>query len=76
MGLKPSCYVSEAEHKPNCEGEIGGESPYCFEHNAQGMLSALLGPDRTAGGNMEWTAPTFEEICLNCEINSYASAKL
>jgi len=25
---------------------------------------------------MEWTAPAFEEICLNCEINSYASAKL
>jgi coenzyme PQQ precursor peptide PqqA len=25
---------------------------------------------------MEWTAPVFEEICLNCEINSYASAKL
>jgi len=25
---------------------------------------------------MEWTAPAFEEICLNCEINSYASAAL
>jgi len=25
---------------------------------------------------MEWTAPAFEEICLNCEINSYASATL
>jgi len=25
---------------------------------------------------MEWIKPTFEEICLNCEINSYASAKL
>jgi len=25
---------------------------------------------------MEWTAPAFEEIYLNCEINSYASAKL
>jgi len=25
---------------------------------------------------MEWTAPQFEEIALNCEINSYASAKL
>jgi coenzyme PQQ precursor peptide PqqA len=30
----------------------------------------------TAGGIMEWTAPAFEEVCLNCEINSYASAKL
>jgi len=28
------------------------------------------------GEIMEWTAPAFEEICLNCEINSYASAKL
>ena len=27
-------------------------------------------------GIMEWTAPVFEEVCLNCEINSYASAKL
>jgi len=25
---------------------------------------------------MEWTAPAFEEVCLNCEINSYASARL
>jgi coenzyme PQQ precursor peptide PqqA len=25
---------------------------------------------------MQWTAPAFEEVCLNCEINSYASAKL
>jgi len=25
---------------------------------------------------MEWTAPKFEEVTLNCEINSYASAAL
>jgi len=25
---------------------------------------------------MEWTKPQFEEISLNCEINSYASATL
>jgi len=25
---------------------------------------------------MEWTTPKFEEISLNCEINSYASAKM
>jgi coenzyme PQQ precursor peptide PqqA len=33
---------------------------------------------RTAYGEiiMQWTAPAFEEVCLNCEINSYASAKL
>jgi len=25
---------------------------------------------------MEWTTPQFEEIALNCEINSYANAQL
>jgi coenzyme PQQ precursor peptide PqqA len=25
---------------------------------------------------MEWTLPKFEEVSLNCEINSYASAQL
>jgi len=25
---------------------------------------------------MQWTTPQFEEVCLNCEINSYAQAKL
>jgi len=25
---------------------------------------------------MEWTAPQHEEICLNCEISSYANAEL
>jgi coenzyme PQQ precursor peptide PqqA len=25
---------------------------------------------------MEWTTPEFEEVALNCEINSYASAAL
>jgi len=25
---------------------------------------------------MEWTTPQFEEISLNCEINSYASAEM
>jgi coenzyme PQQ precursor peptide PqqA len=25
---------------------------------------------------MEWTTPQFEEISLNCEINSYANAEL
>jgi coenzyme PQQ precursor peptide PqqA len=28
------------------------------------------------GKTMEWTAPKFEEVALNCEINSYASAAL
>jgi len=25
---------------------------------------------------MEWTSPEFEEVSLNCEINSYALATL
>ncbi|MGO9649766.1 MAG: pyrroloquinoline quinone precursor peptide PqqA [Terriglobales bacterium] len=25
---------------------------------------------------MEWTTPKFEEISLNCEINSYAKAEM
>jgi len=25
---------------------------------------------------MEWTTPKHEEICLNCEISSYANAEL
>jgi len=25
---------------------------------------------------MEWTTPSFEEVSLNCEISSYASAEL
>src|SRR5271157_608315 len=40
------------------------------QHSRQGRRNRLLGEI------MEWTAPAFEEICLNCEINSYASAKL
>jgi coenzyme PQQ precursor peptide PqqA len=28
------------------------------------------------GKIMEWTPPKFEEVALNCEINSYASAAL
>ena len=42
------------------------------------MLKASTGelPEPRLGEIMEWTAPAFEEICLNCEINSYASATL
>ena len=45
-----------------CESDILGE--YFRVH---------VGP---LGEIMEWTTPAFEEVCLNCEINSYASAKL
>jgi coenzyme PQQ precursor peptide PqqA len=42
------------------------------------MLNRSSGelPEPRLGDAMEWTAPAFEEICLNCEINSYASATL
>lgn len=26
--------------------------------------------------DMEWTTPEHEEICLNCEVSSYANAEL
>jgi len=26
--------------------------------------------------SQEWISPTFEEVDLNCEINSYASAEI
>ena len=32
-------------------------------------------PDKGAL-TMEWTTPQHEEICLNCEISSYANAEL
>jgi len=25
--------------------------------------------------DMEWTTPDFQEVCLSCEINTYASAE-
>jgi hypothetical protein len=28
------------------------------------------------GESVEWTNPQFEEVSLNCEINSYANAEL
>jgi coenzyme PQQ precursor peptide PqqA len=48
---------------------VGGKSWIFF-------CQTIHGPNGPNGGIMEWTAPAFEEICLNCEINSYASAKL
>lgn len=41
-------------------------------------VRASLGTPRggSGGPEMEWTTPSFEEISLNCEISSYASAEL
>lgn len=44
---------------------------YTYENFGILMLNEFLGEI-----TMQWTAPAFEEVCLNCEINSYASAKL
>jgi len=30
----------------------------------------------TGGTTMEWTTPQHEEICLSCEVSSYANAEL
>jgi coenzyme PQQ precursor peptide PqqA len=33
-------------------------------------------PTQGGFGIMEWTTPSFEEVSLNCEVSSYASAEL
>jgi len=43
----------------------------CRQSGAIRMTIAPVG-----NTTMEWTTPQFEEICLNCEINTYASASL
>jgi coenzyme PQQ precursor peptide PqqA len=45
------------------------------------MISELARPrqariDAKKGEDMAWTTPTFEEVSLCCEINSYVSAKI
>jgi hypothetical protein len=40
------------------------------------MLHKLITTDLEEEEFMEWTSPEFEEVSLNCEINSYGSAKL
>jgi coenzyme PQQ precursor peptide PqqA len=40
------------------------------------MLHKLITTHPEKDELMEWTSPEFEEVSLNCEINSYASAKL
>lgn len=45
---------------------------YSRSRHPQLTLTAGEPKERT----MEWTSPKFEEICLNCEINSYANAEL
>ena len=47
-----------------------------LQPEARLCLIHIRGPCWAGGGIMTWTAPAFEEVCLNCEINSYASAKL
>ena len=62
-------------------------APGGAEHRAYGRGSRFLSGTATTPQlkltirelkerTMEWTSPKFEEVCLNCEINSYASAEL
>jgi coenzyme PQQ precursor peptide PqqA len=60
-------------------GKFGSDifaEEHCFKQRVRLSLTGHSRSNWTAGGFMEWTAPAFEEVCLNCEINSYASAKL
>jgi len=51
---------------------------YCIGNRGQGKLILRSRQPALNIGRfiMQWTAPAFEEVCLNCEINSYVSAKL
>jgi coenzyme PQQ precursor peptide PqqA len=63
----------EGEEPPHSRGQrliLAGESARLKEHFGHNACNERLGE------LMQWTAPAFEEVCLNCEINSYASAKL
>jgi coenzyme PQQ precursor peptide PqqA len=53
--------------RPNvfwCQTKIGQAVKRWYKKNGIGAMP------------VEWTAPKFEEVALNCEINSYASAEL
>lgn len=47
---------------------LGFSSPCAAEYR--------VGLSKDTATYMAWTAPYFEEIQLNCEINSYSSARL
>ena len=80
-GLKPfvsSGGVESPENKrvagPRSVGEL---LLYCLQMETWVSYAGILRFGfEPLGDFMEWTAPVFEEVCLNCEINSYASAKL
>jgi len=76
-GLKPLDYpyVVKGLAYRGCQ-RTGGGFPVLLLTRESDILATIHGPYWTAGGIMEWTAPAFEEVCLNCEINSYASATL
>ena len=62
---------------------VGEESPIYYFRN-QGVVALvtifLLCPPLTSPRNgvkhMQWVAPSFEEVNLSCEINSYVNAEL
>ena len=47
-----------------------------MENWHQTVYYSVVSGDFERMDTMEWTAPEFEEVALNCEINSYASAAL
>jgi coenzyme PQQ precursor peptide PqqA len=73
-------HTANHPHLMTCSGQyIGWDSlfPLPFEPGRYSLVTHFTALIGAAGGiNMEWTTPAFEEVCLNCEINSYASAKL
>jgi coenzyme PQQ precursor peptide PqqA len=79
-GYARTCNRNSFEPK-QCSGQTGGRQIFFFDLLI--WLERWLRLNHVEAANawilgdiMQWTAPAFEEVCLNCEINSYASAKL
>jgi coenzyme PQQ precursor peptide PqqA len=70
--LQPRIYQAQSPVAPFFPGSIDFTPRVGYANHTFAGLPA----ERLLGEIMEWTAPAFEEVCLNCEINSYASAKL
>jgi coenzyme PQQ precursor peptide PqqA len=64
------CLISERQYLRTAGIDFGSMVGYAYK------TFTVHPHERLQGVIMEWTAPAFEEVCLNCEINSYASAKL
>src|SRR5215469_1947266 len=69
--LTSSCQLGIPPRSTSCSG-AGFFTPQVCRQGA--AIRITIAPVRDT--TMEWTTPQFEELCLNCEINSYASASL